>query len=144
MPNNDLHLFLRKEGIPEESLPKLIVVSKSNLVPIMEGYAKENKTKNFYLCVCNSGHDICCKDWSWSFSGWSIRVEGREVVFFKGNWVFNISQIPVFQNVLFIVSKRTKQNESAYCRGDMLCLSRNSDKLIKRPKHNETQRKNHH
>jgi hypothetical protein len=141
---NDLHIFLLNEGVPQESLPKVIVIPKQHLVPMMEGYAKENKTKEFYICVCNSGHDVCCKNWSWTFSGWSIRVEGRKVLFLKGDWEFNISQIPIFQNVLFIVSKRTKQNELAQFRGDMICFSSSRKKLMRKTRNNETQRKNYH
>ncbi|MFA6255635.1 MAG: hypothetical protein WC606_00495 [Candidatus Absconditabacterales bacterium] len=140
MLDNDLHRFLLQQGIPQESLPKLIVVSKHDLVPIMEGYDKENRTKNFYICVCNSGHDVCCNNSNWTFSGWNIRVNGCNVVFFKGEWVFDITKIPIFQNILFIVSKRTKENELAR-RRDMVFFSNDRKKLIKKSKRNETERR---
>ena len=142
MTHNHLHTFLLKEGVPVEHLPKVITISKQNLVPMMEGYAKKNTTKKFYICVCNSGHEVSCKDYSWMFSGWSIRVEGQSVLLMKGDWKFDIAQIPVSQDVLFVISKRTNQNELAYCRSDMVCFSRSTNKLIKKPKHNETNRKN--
>lgn len=137
---NELHLFLLEEGIPEVSLPKLILVSKDALIPIVEGYNKEAKTKKFYICVCNSGHDVFCKDWEWSYSGWNIRVIGKKALFFKGDWEFDISQFPIFQNILFIVSKRTKENEIACFRADMFCFSKSRKRLIGRVTHTETNR----
>lgn len=141
MVHNNLHTFLLKEGVPLESLPKLITISKQNLVPMMEGYAKKNPTKKIYICVCNSGHKISCKDCSWMFSGWSIRIDGQNAIFMKGDWKFDIAQIPVSQDILFVISKRTNQNELAYGRSDMVCFSRSANKLVKKPKHNETNRK---
>jgi hypothetical protein len=140
-PGNRLHVFLREQGIPTENLPTLISISKNNLVPIMEGYKKENKGKNFYICVCTSGHDVNCGNWEWAHSGWIIRVKGTEVVFSKGNWEFNLTEIPIYNDILFVVSKRTKVSESAQSRSDILCVSKNRKKLYKRPKPTETNRK---
>lgn len=140
-PMNHLHAFLVEQGIPLEGLPTLIQISKHNLVPIMEGYNKENKSKNFYICVCTSGHDVCCGDWEWTHSGWVIRVQGKQVMFFKGDWTFDITQIPIFQDTLFVVSKRTKVSESALSRSDILCVSKNRKHLVKKKKTPETNRK---
>ena len=138
---NNLHVFLTKQGIPVKGLPRLIEMSKHNLVPIMEGYKKENRSKKFYVCVCTSGHDVSCGNWAWTHSGWVIRVEGKDVLFSKGEWKFNISQIPIFQNTLFIVSKRTKVSECAQDRCDMICISKNRKKLQRGNKYIETNRK---
>lgn len=140
-PMNHLHAFLVENGVPLEGLPILIQISKHNLVPIMEGYNKENKSKNFYICVCTSGHDVNCGNWEWTHSGWVIRVQGKQVVFSKGDWVFDITQIPIFQNTVFVVSKRTKVNESALSRSDILCVSKNRKCLVRKRNHPETNRR---
>lgn len=141
MDEPELHQFLLEQGIPAKWLPKLIEVPKSKLVPIMEGYAKQNKTKIFYICVCNSGHEATCADFVWDYSGWSFRVKGKKVVFFNRDWVFDISQIPVFQNTLYIVSQRTKLSECAQCRYDLLFVSTYRDKLKRKRKKVEGKRK---
>lgn len=141
MEENSLHLFLAEKGIPIDALPKLVSVQKSDLVRLVDGYNNEKRTKVFYICVCNSGHDICCSDWDWVFSGWSIRVVGKQVLFFKGAWKFSISQIPVFQDLLFVVSQRTKVNELAQDRKDIVCFSHNRKKLLRKTKSSETKRK---
>ena len=138
---NDLYLFLIGQGVPEESLPKLVEVSKAQLIPIIDGYKKEDKTKKFYLCVCNSGHDICCNFWEWAYSGWCIRVKGKSVLFFKGEWEFNISHIPISQDTLFVVSRRTKTNEDTKFRADILYVSNNKKKLLRKLKKSEKNQK---
>lgn len=141
---NELLEFLFSQGVPTKSLPRLTEVPKCHLMPIMEGHKKENKTELFYICVCNSGHDVWCQNIEWTYSGWNIRVKGTETIFFKGEWEFNISQIPVFQDTLFVVSKRTKVSECAQIRTDILCFSQNRKKLLRKTKKIETNRKRNH
>jgi hypothetical protein len=138
---NNLHTFLKEQGIPTHNLPTLIPIPKHILVPIMEGYKKQNKSKKFYICVCTSGHDVSCGDWEWAHSGWIIRVKGKNVLFSKGDWEFNLTEIPIFDDILFVVSKRTKVNESAQSRSDVLCITKNRKKLSKQSKPAETNRK---
>ena len=137
---NQLYAFLMEQGIPKKSLPKLIEISKDNLVPIMEGHTNTHKSKNFYICVCTSGHGVCCGEWEWVHSGWNIRVKGKEIIFSKGKWEIDLTTMPIFQNVLFIVSTRTNVSESAQSRSDILCVSKNRKRLYKRKKITETNR----
>lgn len=139
---NDLYVFLIEQGVPEVSLPRLMEVSPAHLVPIIDGYGNKDKTERFYLCICNSGHEACCGGWEWAYSGWSIRIKGKEAIFFKGEWKFNLSQLPISQDILFIVSKRTKVNECAKCRADVVCVSKDKQKLERSVKKPETNRKN--
>jgi len=138
---NKLHAFLFEYGVPIQQLPGVNQVSKNQLVPIMEGYKKENKNKEFYVCVCTNGHDVTCANCEWFHSGWTIRVQGKNVVLFKEKWEVNISQIPIFKNVLFVVSKRTKMNEFAQNRTDFVCVISNRKKLSRRKKTSETNRR---
>ena len=142
MSENDLHLFLLEAGVPRESLPQMIIMYKSTLISIIEGYTKKTvKTKKFYICVCNSGHDVCCKGWEWAFSGWNIRVVGKRVLFYKDEWEFDVSELPIFQNIIFVISKRAKENEFVCFRGDMFCFSKNRKKLISKIKNTGTNRR---
>lgn len=138
---NDLYGFLVEQGVPTTSLPLLMEVSKANLAPMITGYNKENKTKKFYLCICNSGHEAYCGGLEWSYSGWNIRVKGERVLFFKGEWEFNLFQVPISQDILFVVSKRTKVNECAQVRFDIVCVSKNRQKLVRNVQSSETNRR---
>jgi len=129
--------FLLTQGVPEGKLPNYIRVNKSHLVPILDGYKKENHSKFFYVFVCNSGHDVSCQNYSWVFSGWNIRVSGDKVLLLKEDWVFDISQIPIFNNTIFVVSARTKKNEYAYERYDFVCYSPNRRKFIRKICYNQ-------
>jgi hypothetical protein len=124
--------FLLDNGVPEEKLPNYIRVNKKDLVPILDGYKKENCSKFFYVFVCNSGHDVECQSYSWISSGWNVRVIGDKVILLKEDWTFDISQIPIFNNTIFVVSARTKKNECAYERSDFVCFSANRQKLIRK------------
>ena len=140
---NDLYRFLVEQGVPIASLPVLMEVSKAKLTPMITGYNKESKTKKFYLCICNSGHETCCGELEWSYSGWNIRVKGENVLFFKGEWKFDLVKIPISQDILFVVSKRTKVSECAQIRFDIVCVSKNKQKLVRKVQRPETYRRNH-
>lgn len=138
---NRLHAFLMGRGIPINSLPKLVQISKNHLVPIMDGYKKENKSKIFYVCVCNSGHSINCGDLEWDHSMWVIRVSGNTIVFRKKPWEFNIFELPISPNIFFVVSTRTIVNQIALDRPDIIYVNNSRDRLLSKPKRNETNRK---
>ncbi|MCX6823209.1 MAG: hypothetical protein NTX91_04445 [candidate division SR1 bacterium] len=138
--SNSLHGFLREQGIPVEELPTLIEVSPLHLVPITEGYNKKNKDQKFYVCVCNSGHNTCCGETSWTYSGWTMRISGTNVIFFKGDRIFDLTQIPLAPDILFIVSKRVFINEVAAKRCDILHVDSRRKKLQRKPKKPETNR----
>lgn len=137
----ELYVFLTEQGVPTNHLPRLMGISKAQIIPLIDGYNKKDWTETFYLCICNSGHEVSCAQLDWMFSGWSIRVQGKEVIFFKGDWKFNLSSIPISKDILFIVSRRTKISECAQFRPDLICISQNKKKLVRKVKSPETKRK---
>jgi len=140
---NRLHAFLLERGIPKKLLPTLIKISKDNLVPIMEGRSKKSNNKVFYICVCTSGHSVDCNGLQWGHSGWRMRVTGKEIIFTKRMRKINLIEIPIFDDVLYVVSNRTKAHENAF-RTDILCISNNRKTLSKKKSPPETNRTNTH
>jgi hypothetical protein len=137
---NSFHAFLIEKGVPKKLLPSLIKVSKDNLLPIMEG-CKNNENECFYVCVCTSGHSVGVSQWKWAHSGWVMRVRGKSVIFSRHKREMNITEIPIFNDVIFVVSKRTQANETAQDRTDIVCVLSNRKKLVRNRKKPETQRR---
>ena len=137
---NDLHAFLIEKGVPKKLLPTLIKISNDSLTPIMEGYKNDNN-ECFYLCVCTSGNSIGVSQWKWAHSGWVMRVRGKNIIFSKHKREINITEIPVFKNIIFVASKRIQANEFAQERTDILCVLSNRKKLVRNKNKSETQRR---
>jgi hypothetical protein len=127
--NNELLNYLYEQGVPIKSLPKLIKTVPADLPEIMIGRKKVGRDA-IHICVCNSGHDVY-KKLGWNHSGWNIRVKGKKTLFFKGDYVFDISQIPVFLDTIFVVSLRAKKSEPARIRADLLFFTSNRAELGK-------------
>jgi hypothetical protein len=130
---NHLHSFLIENGVPEKELPKGIEVSKADFVALLKGYNKENKSKKFYVYVCTSEHNIQYSGFVFSHSGWSIRKTTDKILFSKGTLEFNISDIPSFNDVIILVSRRTKIHESMMMRSDIVCMMQDRKSLLQKP-----------
>lgn len=140
---NELHSFLSKNGVAEEDLPTLMVVSKLDAISIVSGCKKKATKTKFYFCVCNSGHFVNCKELKIFYSGWKIRVSGNNVFLLKDKiYKFNLASLPHFKNIYFIASKRSKIAEVARNRVDILCVSNDRQKFCNRIKTRPVKKKN--
>lgn len=140
MENNDLYRFLLQNGVAQEDLPSLVLATKVVASSIVDGCKKSQEQTEFYFCVCNSGHAVCCNELELLYSGWNIRVSGKNVFFWSEDQKhkFDLSKLPHFKDTYFVTSKRAKVTELARNRTDMLYVSSNRKKLCNKIKNQES------